>query len=73
MNKVHINTSPLFRQVADVIGERSAFIELGKVGVKRPQDFFRNLNEFSWHNTKQGFNFWYSISKKCKPKELQDD
>lgn len=73
MSKVHINSTPLFKEVAAVIGERAAFIELGKVGIKQPRHFHRPLKSFGWNNTEQGFNFWYLISKGVNPGDQNND
>jgi len=62
-----------FREVADVIGEEAAEIELQRV-IDYPENDIGNdvgerlINCFCWHSTPQGTDFWSSISNYEKPK-----
>lgn len=67
--KVKINNTPLFKQVASVIGERAAFIEIGKLKLNDLESFEKPLNKAVrvWKTTPQGFNFWYAINQGVNP------
>jgi len=68
--KPHIKTLPCFPQVASVIGESSAQIELFKA-IHSDCEFDKSKSKitsaFSWIKTPQGYNFWRRISQGVNP------
>ena len=69
MNKIRIKTTPLFKQVAAVIGEERAQVELAKAYYSYASsdgfDFGCALDSaFTWEDTVQGFEFWNLINNK---------
>ena len=78
--KPHIKTLPCFPQVAAVIGESRAQIELFKahwtfksplIGISKIKNtwiYNRDLSmSFSWASTPQGKIFWYKIHEGISP------
>lgn len=64
MNKIRIKQLKCFKQVADVIGEDNAQVELLSVlytdrcWVQDKEDIIDSL---VWHESKQGWEFWDDI------------
>ncbi|QXN60151.1 hypothetical protein KUA24_84 [Vibrio phage HNL01] len=74
MEKVKIRDTKIFKQVAKVIGEKQAEIELFKTNSiwteKGISDILSGCNvcaAFKWDDTVQGYDFWLSISTGNKP------
>lgn len=69
MNKIKIEDTEVFKQVAKVIGEKQAKIELFKASKSWNEDDIRDILNgedlsgcFSWEDTPQGFQFWLDIA-----------
>ena len=66
--KIHINDTPLFKEVAAVIGGYAALEQLIKAGVV---DYQSPLNvAFAWGRTRgvgQGTNFWHAVDRGVNP------
>ena len=75
MNKIRIKSTPLFKQVAAVIGEERAQIELAIAyhgynhkGNARKFNFNEDLSyAFNWSRSPQLSGFWYDISEGINP------
>ena len=72
MNKIRIKSTPLFKQVAAVIGEERAQIELAIAyhgyNSRDGFEFYCCLKEaFTWLRTPQGRSFWQSINDGINP------
>ena len=76
MNKIKIEETEVFKQVAKVIGEKQAKIELFKASkswttgniddISQGEDL---LGSFVWRKTTQGLEFWDSINDGDNPYE----
>lgn len=76
MNKIKIEETEVFKQVAKVIGEKQAKIELFKASkswTERDVMYLLShrslMGSFSWRNTSQGIDFWASIYDGINPYE----
>lgn len=72
MNKIRIKSTPLFKQVAAVIGEEKAQIELAiayhEYSGYDEFEFHKDLiGSFVWSDSPQGHDFWESIDKWVDP------
>ena len=72
MNQIRIKSTPLFKQVAAVIGEERAQIELAIAyhgyNSRGGFEFCDPLNiAFTWRRTPQGRSFWQSIHDGVNP------
>jgi len=71
MSKIKVSELKCFGQVADVIGNARAEIELFKVAsVSRKCSFSdagRVTHAFIWENTPQGLWFWLAIDEGVNP------
>ncbi len=54
--------SILFNQIAEVIGEECALLELRAIPITEISQDQRVGSAFSWRDTPQGHGFWYAIS-----------
>ncbi len=66
-NKLHINDTVLFKQVASVLGKGKALEELLRAyrsyDFKSKWSWHNRLPEgFSWQKTEQGFKYWRGVS-----------
>lgn len=76
MNKIKIEETEVFKQVAKVIGEKQAKIELFKTSKNWNEVDIRDVRYgsdlsccFSWENTPQGEDFWDKIGEGENPYE----
>jgi hypothetical protein len=70
MRKLHIRELSCFTQVAQVIGDSQAQLQLWLVVHKREVisvDAYTLHTAFSWEDSPQGFTYWYSIMRGLKP------
>ena len=68
MNKIRIKSTPLFKQVAAVIGEEGAQVELAEVAHSTSVEFNKSLyKSFYWTNSPQGGVFWQDVNKGVNP------
>jgi hypothetical protein len=69
--KIKINSTPLFQQVASVVGNYQAHIEISKLKIKDLEKFALLISEKGspvnpWNRTPQGFEFWREIHQVSK-------
>ncbi|QXN60154.1 hypothetical protein KUA24_87 [Vibrio phage HNL01] len=74
MEKIKIRDTEVFKQVAKVIGEKNAEIELFKaskswssVDINRVRKGYELSGAFNWGRTDQGGTFWFHIHQGNSP------
>ena len=69
MSKTKINETKFFTQVAEIIGNYHAFIEIGRLKITDVKTFDKPINKAIkvWNKTPQGFHFWHSINAGVNP------